>query len=136
MDARAEVARVAKVLKRWIMYEKGLSLRWVDEQTGHAYGYTSQVLGTGSPKLHLEGLYEILEVIGMSPAEFWQDVYSEAMAPKTRGPKEPERLVDPEQMDELVTLFREVARRAAQEVITHDQSPPAERRPGRRGERG
>lgn len=105
------------------MHEKGLSLRWVDDRTGHAYGYTSQVLGPGSPKLHLEGLYEILDAIDMTPAEFWRDVYPSmepgvAMAREPR--REPERLLDPEQMNEMVGLFREVARRAARDVLEEE----------------
>lgn len=137
MDTKSEAARVAKALKRWIMHEKGLSLRWVDERTGHAYGYTSQVLGPGSPKLHLEGLYEILDAIGMTPEEFWRDVYPPAgpQVPAYTVPtREPERLLDPQQMNELVGLFREVARRAARDVLDEESGGPRGRR--REGGRG
>jgi len=130
MDTKAEATRVARALKRWIMHEKGLSLRYVDERTGHAFGYTSQVLGPGPPKLHLEGLYEILDAIQMSPAEFWHDVYPEATAPPE---PEPERLLDPGQMKELVGLFREVARRAAREAVEEERPQPRRRREGGRG---
>ena len=136
MDAKAEATRVAKALKRWIMHEKGLSLRWVDERTGHAFGYTSQVLGPGSPKLHLEGLYEILDAIGMTPAEFWRDVYPDA-APQvpvaTVPTRAPESLVPAAQMDELVGLFREVARRAARDVWEEERGRSSRARGPRPG---
>jgi|GEM_PF-5222065 len=124
MDAKSEAARVARALKRWIMHEKGLSLRYIDEQTGHAYGYTSQLLGPGSPKLHLEGLFAVLDAIELPPQEFWQDVY--------RDPPEPEQspLLETDQMDELVQLFREVARRAAQEAQEPSRRSPRARRRG------
>jgi hypothetical protein len=134
MDAKNEAARVAKTLKRWIMHEKGLSLRRVDERTGHAYGYTSQVLGPGPPKLHLEGLFEILDAIDMSPEEFWWDVYP-GTTREVRVEREPERLLDRGQMDELVGLFREVARRAARDVWT-EKGPPPDRRSRRERGRG
>lgn len=122
MDPKQEATRVARALKRWIMHERGMSLRYIDEQTGHAYGYTSQLLGPGSPKLHMEGLFAVLDAIDLAPQDFWADVY--------RDPPEPEELplLETDQMDDLVNLFREVARRAAKDVKPRRGVPRTRRR--------
>ena len=68
-----DLARIRLFLRHHIG-EQGLTLRQVEQEIGWGKGYVGALLRGGKP-LRVEQVHQILNAIGVTPEELWDDVY-------------------------------------------------------------
>lgn len=73
MHPKREIDRVLVALRKAID-ARGLKLIEVDRRLGWAQNATSLLL-RGQPRARLDHVYSILQVLGLSPGEFWNSIY-------------------------------------------------------------
>jgi hypothetical protein len=122
MNVEAQIRRWSWRLKDLIR-ERGRTQRWIEQQRGWATGYMSHLLRPGPPALKVEHVLTILEVIDVSPRDFFFELYALASsAPGTVPfPNRPESVAREatapalpggrHQIDKLVDLAVRDARR-------------------------
>lgn len=76
MKIDAEIRRISELLKRKIA-GAGTSQKAVERTLGWGDGYISQILA-GKVTLKFRHVFSILDVIGISPAEFFGELYGPA----------------------------------------------------------
>jgi len=88
-----EARRVAMAL-RDVVWGAGLSLREVNRRLNRSPSFLNQVL-SGRIRLNIETIVEVLDVVGMSPSDFWAELGNTSQAaeeplevarPRRRGP--------------------------------------------------
>lgn len=109
---------VAPQIRRWswrlrdLLREHGRTFREIEEELGWSSGYLSQVLAPGTPALKVEHVLQVLDVLGVSAAEFFADLYGLGL------PVRPDEgagrwTIDPDQIERAVA---EGARRLEERI--------------------
>jgi transcriptional regulator with XRE-family HTH domain len=81
--AQDEIQRLLHVL-RVAMRILDVSNRDIEKKLGFSYGYLSRLFA-GSIELKVEHVLQILEVLGLTPAEFFQLAYPRKTAPPSEA---------------------------------------------------
>jgi transcriptional regulator with XRE-family HTH domain len=125
-----EIQRLLYVL-RVAMRILDVSNRDVEKKLGLSYGYLSRLF-SGSIELKVEHILQILDVMGLTPAEYFQLAYPRRTSPQSEsagrlrsileglGPLPPEERPAPKEMtaEELETVVSKVLRKMLNESKT------------------
>ena len=125
-----EIQRLLYVL-RVAMRILDVSNREVEKSLGLSYGYLSRLF-SGSIELKVEHILQILDVLGLTPSEFFQLAYPRRPSPPSEsasrlrsileglGPLPPEERPAPKEMtaEELETVVSKVLRKILNESKT------------------
>jgi transcriptional regulator with XRE-family HTH domain len=128
MVVHEEVERLLSVL-RVAMRMLDVSNREIEKRLGLSYGYLSRLF-SGSIELRVEHILQILEVLGLTPSEFFQLAYPRRPAPPSESATRLRELIEglvpapPEERpplrdistDELEALVSKVLRKVLKEL--------------------
>lgn len=110
-----EIERVLSLLRNKIR-ERGFTQLQVQEQLHWGRSYISQLV-TRQKALRLEQILAILDVIGVSPTEFFGELYGF----ESRGPFQDDLMTggpSPEEMEKQLRVTRGLVERIAQKLIS------------------
>ena len=109
MSADDEVHRIANLLTAQLRSRK-VTKRSIEQRRGWSHGYLTR-LTSGVIELKLRHVLDILEVIGVSPTEFFREAYGLESAPLPAPPPVPQAVQAPGEVRFVVLAEDELERR-------------------------
>lgn len=94
-------------VRRWawrlrdLLREHSRTFRSIEAELGWSAGYLSQVLGPGTPALKVEHVLQVLEILAVSPQEYFADLYGLGLPVRPAGGAGG-WTIDPSQIDRAV----------------------------------